>query len=80
MKEVPLQIAPLYYADLIRVKYNLGDVFYFDLWPIGLQFLIVVDPDVTNQLIVKDPTDKHSLVKLPIHEIPSRFTRQFALK
>lgn len=64
LKEVPTRIAPLYYADLIREKYNLGDVYYFDLWPIGMQFLMIVDPDITNQLIVKDSISKNSVLKM----------------
>lgn len=64
LKEVPTRIAPLYYADLIREKYNLGDVYYFDLWPIGMQFLMIVDPDITNQLIVKDSIPKNSVLKM----------------
>jgi cytochrome P450 len=39
-------------------------VYYFDLWPIGMQFLMIVDPDVTNQLIAKENVYKNSILKL----------------
>ncbi|KAL2807725.1 cytochrome P450 [Aspergillus granulosus] len=64
LKEVPTRVAPLYYADLIRQKYDLGDVYYFDLWPIGMEFMMIVDADVTNQLIVKENVPKNSILKL----------------
>jgi cytochrome P450 len=64
IKEIPTQASSNYYADLVRQKYDLGDVYYLDLWPIGMQFLMIVDPEITNQLIVKDSISKNSVLKL----------------
>ncbi|ROT41099.1 cytochrome P450 monooxygenase-like protein [Sodiomyces alkalinus F11] len=64
LKEIPINASSLYYADLLREKYNLGDIFYFDLWPIGMQFLMILDPDITKQIIVRKPTHKNSMLKL----------------
>ncbi|KIX09882.1 uncharacterized protein Z518_00963 [Rhinocladiella mackenziei CBS 650.93] len=35
----------------IRKKYNLGDVFYLDWWPLGPRLLFIADPELTSKYI-----------------------------
>ncbi|KAF2003797.1 hypothetical protein P154DRAFT_617667 [Amniculicola lignicola CBS 123094] len=64
MKKIPIRVHPLYYASFLREEYGLSDVFYLDLWPLSFQFLTIFDPEVTDQLIVKDSQPKHSALKI----------------
>ncbi|KAI1611940.1 cytochrome P450 [Exophiala viscosa] len=39
------------WANYIRKKYDLGDVFYVDWWPLGPRWLFVADPELTSKYI-----------------------------
>ena len=56
---LPPSIHPHCYARFIRKRYNLPAVFYLDLWPVGLNMLIITDPDAASQVTVQHSLDKH---------------------
>ncbi|OAG37348.1 hypothetical protein AYO21_08425 [Fonsecaea monophora] len=39
------------WANYIRKKYDLGDVFYLDWWPFGPRWLFVADPEVASKFL-----------------------------
>jgi len=39
------------WLQYLQSKYKLGDVFYFDLWPMGPRFLFLSDPEMISQFI-----------------------------
>jgi hypothetical protein len=45
-RSLPLDAGPQYYAYYIRTKYDLGDFFYLDLWPLALPQLMITHPDL----------------------------------
>lgn len=44
-------------------KYNLGDVFYVDLWPISASMMIIQDPSIAAQITQTKSLPKHTLSK-----------------
>lgn len=46
----------------IRKKYNLGDYFYLDWWPVGPRWLFIADPELASQYV----TTTQSLPKSPL--------------
>lgn len=55
---MPLDIHPQAFCNWLRMEYNLGNVFYFDPWPLGPQTCYITDPDVANHVTID-----HSLSK-----------------
>jgi hypothetical protein len=48
------------YLYFIGKEYNLGPVFYLDLWPVCAPMMIIQDPNLAQQVTVT-----HSLPKIP---------------
>ncbi|PMD36237.1 cytochrome P450 [Hyaloscypha variabilis F] len=62
-RSLPLDAGPQYYAHYIRTKYDLGDFFYLDLWPLALPQLVITHPDLAVQIAQSKTTfDKGPLV------------------
>ncbi|KAK4935590.1 hypothetical protein LTR10_023384 [Elasticomyces elasticus] len=47
----PPQVHMQSWANYIRKKYDMGDVFYVDWWPLGPRWLFVADPELTSKYI-----------------------------
>ena len=66
----PPKTHPHAWCRYIQKKYNLGDFFYVDLWPVGPRWLFITDPEITNQWVTtgqvlnKSPQVAHFLSKL----------------
>jgi len=52
---------PHAWGTYLRKKYNLGDVFYVDWWPLGPRNLFIADPELASQYV----TTGQSLPKSP---------------
>lgn len=50
---LPHDATPQLFAHLMRQKYNLGDFFYLDLWPLAPPQLVVVEPEIASQVTQK---------------------------
>jgi cytochrome P450 len=57
----PPKAHPHAWCRYIQKKYNLGDIFYLDLWPFGPKWLFVTDPEIVSQWV----TTGQSLNKSP---------------
>ncbi|RDL38626.1 uncharacterized protein BP5553_02966 [Venustampulla echinocandica] len=64
-RSLPPDANPQMYANLIRERYNLGDMFYLDLWPLSWPQMIIIDPALAVEV-----TQVHNLPK-------GKFVRQF---
>ena len=63
-RNMPLDAGTQYYADYIRTKYNLGDFFYLDLWPLALPQVVIVYPQLAAQIAQSRTSfDKGPLVR-----------------
>ena len=62
-QSLPPDVHPHHYWYWLKKEYNLGDFFYFDVWPMGPPTLIICEPDVAEQVTVKNSLDKHPMVK-----------------
>jgi len=62
-RTLPPDVHPHHYWNWLRDTYDLGGFFYFDVWPMGPPTLIICDPDVADQVTVKQSLDKHPMVK-----------------
>ncbi|KAF2758982.1 cytochrome P450 [Pseudovirgaria hyperparasitica] len=60
----------LFYA--LREKYNLPDVFYLDLWPITVSYMVIINPQVMNQAFGVSKGSQ----SLPKHFMVKRFMEQ----
>lgn len=60
---LPPDVHPHHYWQYLRTTYNLGDYYYFDVWPIGPPTLIVCSADLADHVTVKHSLDKHPMVK-----------------
>jgi cytochrome P450 len=60
---LPPDVHPHHYWQYLRTTYNLGDFFYFDVWPIGPPTLIICEAEIADQVTVKQSLDKHPMVK-----------------
>jgi hypothetical protein len=60
---LPADVHPHHYWMWLRKEYNLGDFYYFDVWPMGPPTLIICNADVAEQITVKHSLDKHPMVK-----------------
>ncbi|KAK3054507.1 hypothetical protein LTS18_011974, partial [Coniosporium uncinatum] len=60
---LPPDVHPHHYWHYLKRTYNLGDFFYFDVWPVGPPILIICAPDIADQVTVKQSLDKHPIVK-----------------
>lgn len=47
---------------MVAEKFNLGHVFYMDLWPVATSFLMIQDPDVAAQLTQTQNHPKHPII------------------
>jgi cytochrome P450 len=59
---LPADATPQLFAHLMRKKYGLGDFFYVDLWPLAPPQLVVVHPELANQMAQKFNLPKESAV------------------
>ena len=62
-KALPPDVHPHHYWLWLRHTYNLGDFFYFDVWPLGPTTLVICEADIADQVTVKHSLDKHPMVK-----------------
>lgn len=62
-QSLPPDVHPHHYWYWLRKEYDLGDFFYFDVWPMGPPTLIICEPDLAEQITVKISLDKHPMVK-----------------
>ncbi|TAQ88237.1 hypothetical protein B7494_g3418 [Chlorociboria aeruginascens] len=49
-RSLPPDANPQQYANLIRKNYNLGDVFYLDLWPLSWPQMMILDPGLATEV------------------------------
>lgn len=50
---LPSDATPQLFAHIIRQRYNLGDFFYIDLWPLAQPQLVIAHPDYAAQATQK---------------------------
>jgi cytochrome P450 len=62
-QSLPPDVHPHHYWAWLRKEYNLGNVFYFDVWPMGPPTMIICEADMAEQVTVKQSLDKHPIVK-----------------
>jgi cytochrome P450 len=62
-RALPPDVHPHHYWLWLRQEYNLGDFYYFDVWPMGPTSLIICEADIADQVTVKHSLDKHPMVK-----------------
>jgi cytochrome P450 len=62
-KSLPPDVHPHHYWAWLRKEYSLGNLFYFDVWPIGPPTLIICDAEMADQVTVKRSLDKHPMVR-----------------
>jgi cytochrome P450 len=60
---LPPDVHPHHYWMWLRKEYNLGDFYYFDVWPMGPPTLIICNAEIADQITVKNSLDKHPMVK-----------------
>jgi cytochrome P450 len=60
---LPPDVHPHHYWYWLRKEYNLGDFYYFDVWPMGPPTLIICEAEIADQVTVKNSLDKHPMVK-----------------
>lgn len=60
---LPPDVHPHHYWYWLKKEYNLGDFYYFDVWPMGPPTLIICNAEIAEQITVKHSLDKHPMVK-----------------
>lgn len=60
---LPPDVHPHHYWHWLRKEYDLGDFYYFDVWPMGPPTLIICNAEIADQVTVKNSLDKHPIVK-----------------
>lgn len=60
---LPPDVHPHHYWQYLRTTYNLGDYYYFDVWPVGPPTLIICSAALAEHVTVKYSLDKHPMVK-----------------
>ena len=58
---MPLYVHPHQIIHVLQDKYDLGGVFYLDLWPLGGRMMVMADPKAAQQATVQS-----SLPKAPV--------------
>lgn len=61
MKEFPDDVHPQVAMARLGEKYELGPVFYVDLWPIATPMMIIQDPGIAAQVTQTTSLPKHTL-------------------
>jgi cytochrome P450 len=61
---LPEDLHPQVAIAMIGEKYNLGNVYYIDLWPIAPPFLMIQDPEVAARITQTQNHPKHELLKI----------------
>lgn len=59
----PKRCAPQTYATFVKERYNLGDYFYLDPWPLGDPILAIFDTDLMTECVVKHSLPKHPAIE-----------------
>lgn len=59
---LPADVFPHHFWSWLKTEYNLGDVFYFDVWPMGPPTMVICDGTLAEQVTVKHSLDKHPIV------------------
>ncbi|KAK5155969.1 hypothetical protein LTS14_005535 [Recurvomyces mirabilis] len=59
LRKQPKRAAPQTFAIFLKEEYNLPDVFYVDVWPMGDPILMIFDTDVMAEITVKNSLPKH---------------------
>ena len=62
-RALPPDVFPHHHWQWLQKEYNLGDFFYFDVWPMGPPTLIICNAAMAEQVTVKHSLDKHPMVK-----------------
>ncbi|KAF2098474.1 cytochrome P450 [Rhizodiscina lignyota] len=62
-RDLPPDVHPHHYWQYLRKTYELGDIFYFDAWPLAPPTVIICEADMAEQITVKHSLDKHPIVK-----------------
>lgn len=57
---LPYDATPQLFAHIMRQRYNLGDFFYLDLWPLAQPQLVVAHPEYASQVTQKMNLPKES--------------------
>lgn len=63
MQSLPKDVHPQVAAALIREKYDLGHVFYLDMWPVAAPMIVIQDPEIAAQLTQVRNHPKHPINK-----------------
>ncbi|KAK7539453.1 cytochrome P450 [Phyllosticta citribraziliensis] len=58
LKELPPGIHPATYGYYLQQRFKLGRVFYVDFWPFTDPWLIILDPQVGDQIAVRPSLEK----------------------
>lgn len=56
---MPQDVHPHTYGAYIDREYKLGKFFYLDNWPVGPSNLIILDPEIAQQVTVLKSYNKH---------------------
>jgi cytochrome P450 len=59
---MPPNTHPQAYYTALAKKYNLEGIFYIDLWPLAPSAVVLIDPELQDQVLVKKPLPQHPLV------------------
>jgi cytochrome P450 len=62
-QSLPPDVHPHHYWHWLRKEYDLGDFYYFDVWPMGPPTLIICNADVADHVTMKHSLDKHPMVR-----------------
>lgn len=62
LRTQPKRAAPQTFAIFLKEKYNLGDYFYVDVWPMGDPIMMIFDTDIMAEFTVKQSLPKHPAV------------------
>ncbi|GIZ43622.1 hypothetical protein CKM354_000683900 [Cercospora kikuchii] len=59
----PRDAAPQTYMHCLKEYYKLGDVIYFDPWPLGPPLMAIFNTEMLNQVVLENHFPKHPLVR-----------------
>lgn len=62
-KDLPPDVHPHHYWNYLKKTYDLGDIYFFDAWPLAPPTVIICEAEMADQVTVKHSLDKHPMVK-----------------
>lgn len=59
----PPNTHPQYFYTYLAQKYDLGGIYYIDLWPLAVPQIVVVDPDAALSILTSNAFPKHPQIE-----------------